>query len=97
MFLQRCFSKSLLRGVALFGEVSGSRASPFVFQWARRTSMKTVLLVGISCFTIGISSWAQQKAPSKSSVAVLLTRLQSQSDVERSEAFEALRSNPVSA
>jgi hypothetical protein len=59
--------------------------------------MKTVLLVGISCFTIGISSWAQQKAPSKSSVAVLLTRLQSQSDVERSEAFEALRSNPVSA
>jgi hypothetical protein len=57
--------------------------------------MKIALLVGISFFTIGISSWAQQKALSKPSVAVLLTRLQSQSDVERSEAFEALRSNPA--
>jgi hypothetical protein len=57
--------------------------------------MKIVLLVGISFFTIGISSWAQQKALSKPSVAVLLTRLQSQSEVERSKAFEALRSNPA--
>jgi hypothetical protein len=53
--------------------------------------MKIVLMVGISFFTIGISSWAQQKALSKPSVAVLLTRLQSQSDVERSEAFGSSR------
>jgi hypothetical protein len=50
MFRQRCFSNSLLRGVALFGEDSGSRASSFVFQWARRTSMKIVLPVGIFFF-----------------------------------------------
>jgi hypothetical protein len=57
--------------------------------------MKIVLLVGISFFTICTSSWAQQKAPNKPSVSVLLTKLQSQSEVERSEAFEALRSNPA--
>jgi len=38
--------------------------------------MKIVLLVGISFFAIGISSWAQQKALSKPSVAVLLARLE---------------------
>jgi hypothetical protein len=57
--------------------------------------MKIVLLVGISFFAIGISSWAQQKALSKPSVAVLLARLQSQSEEERSKAFEALRSSPA--
>jgi hypothetical protein len=56
--------------------------------------MKIVLLVGISFFAIGISSWAQQqKAPSKPSAAVLLARLRSQSEEERSKAFEALRSS----
>jgi|HubBroStandDraft_6_1064221.scaffolds.fasta_scaffold309584_4 hypothetical protein len=55
--------------------------------------MKIVLLVGISFFTIGMSSWAQQRAPSKPSVAVLLTRLLSQRGMERSAEFEALRSN----
>jgi hypothetical protein len=46
MFPQRCFSKSLLRGVALFGEVSGSRASPFVFQWAMKVLVPPLLVVG---------------------------------------------------
>src|SRR5438445_7815911 len=32
MFLQRCFSNSLLRFGALFGAVLSSRAAPFVFQ-----------------------------------------------------------------
>ena len=57
--------------------------------------MKIVLLVGISCFTIGISSLAQQNVSNKTGVVVLLTRLQSQSGEERSKAFEALRSSPA--
>jgi HEAT repeat protein len=57
--------------------------------------MKTVLLVGISFFTIGISGLAQQSVPNKTGVVVLLTRLQSQSEEERSKAFEALRSSPA--
>ena len=58
--------------------------------------MKTVLLVTISFFTIGLSCWGQETTSHKASVTVLLAKLHSTKEPEREEAFEKLRTNPAS-
>ena len=56
--------------------------------------MKAALLVAISFLAVGSDCSGQQPTTNKPSLGVLLERLHSEDEVQRSKAFEALRSNP---